>query len=234
MSIKRTSQRSEDAADSVRQRMTRPDREHQIVQGAIQFFADQGLAGNTRELAERLNITQPLIYKYFATKDDLIERVFQEVFFDRFDSGWSDLITDRTRPIIDRLQQFYREYSAATYTYEWIRLYMSAGLMGRDVNARYIGQVEQNILLPLCGEIRIYCGLPDQTVIPISRTELDHVWIFHGGFFYYAMRKHIYHAVTTEDFDALVERAATTMLEGVRSMTNRKDWQPSKPRRRAQ
>jgi AcrR family transcriptional regulator len=234
MSIKRTSQRADDAAVSVRQRMTRPDREHQIVQGAIQFFADQGLAGNTRELAERLNITQPLIYKYFATKDDLIERVFQEVFFDRFDPGWSDLITDRSRPIIDRLQQFYREYSAATYTYEWIRLYMSAGLMGRDVNTRYIGQVEQNILLPLCGEIRIYCGLPDQTVIPISRTELDHVWIFHGGFFYYAMRKHIYHAVTTEDFDALVERAATTMLEDVRRMTNRKDGQPSKPRRRAQ
>ncbi|WP_419760381.1 TetR/AcrR family transcriptional regulator [Acidisoma sp.] len=212
---------------TVRQRMTRSDREAQIVRGAIAFFADEGLGGNTRELAERLNITQPLIYKYFPTKNDLIERVFQEVFFDRFDPRWSDLITDGSRPIIDRLKQFYREYSQATYTYEWIRLYMSAALMGRDLNARYIGQVEQRILLPLCGEIRIYCGLPGHSVIPISRTELDHVWIFHGGFFYYAMRKHIYHVVTTEDFDVLVERAATTMLEGVRSMTSRMALQPT-------
>jgi AcrR family transcriptional regulator len=208
-----------------RARMTRGDREQQIVKGAIQFFAEQGFGGNTRELADRLQITQPLLYKHFPTKNDLIERVFKEVFFDRFDPRWSDLILDRSRSIVARLQEFYREYAAATYTYEWIRLYISAGLMGRDVNARYIGQVEQKILLPLCSEIRLYCGLPDPSVIPISRVELDHVWVFHGGFFYYAMRKHIYHVATTEDLDTLVERAATTMLEGIRSMTSAAEGQ---------
>jgi hypothetical protein len=143
------------------------------------------------------------------------------MFFDRFDRRWGDLITDRSRPITERLRAFYREYAHATCTFEWIRLYIFAGLSGWDLNARYIRHVEQEVLKPLCNELRLHCNLPDQSVIPISRVELDHVWVFHGGFFYYAMRRHIYHATITEDFDALVDRAVAVMLDGLRSVTAR-------------
>lgn len=204
-----------------RRRLAREARERQIIDGAIRFFAEHGLTGNTRELAERLEITQPLLYKYFPTKNDLIERVFQEIFFQRFDQGWTSLIGDRTRPLGDRLKQFYRHYAGATYTYEWIRLYLFAGLAGRDINARYIGHVERNVLEPICNEIRAFCGLPDRSVIPISRAELDHTWVFHGGLFYYAMRKHIYRAQITGDFETLIDRSVTAMLEGQLRVTER-------------
>ena len=55
-----------------RQRLSPPERERLIVDEAILFFAEVGLAGQTRELAQRLGVTQPLIYRYFPTKHDFI------------------------------------------------------------------------------------------------------------------------------------------------------------------
>ena len=54
------------------------------------------MGGQTRELAQRLGVTQPLIYRYFPTKQDLIDRVYEEVFVGRWRPEWTDLI--RTKP----------------------------------------------------------------------------------------------------------------------------------------
>ena len=43
--------------------------------------------------------------------------------------GWDQLIHDRSRSLEDRLLEFYQRYSRATYTYEWIRIYMFSALM---------------------------------------------------------------------------------------------------------
>ena len=63
-----------------RRRLSPTVREQQIVDEAIQFFAEVGFGGRTRELAKRIGITQPLLYRYFPTKEELIDRVFDEVF----------------------------------------------------------------------------------------------------------------------------------------------------------
>ena len=149
-------------------RLSRAERERQIIQAAIRFFAEVGFAGRTRELAERAGITQPLLYRYFATKRALIDRVFEEVFLKRMDPHWGQLIANRSRPLEERLVEFYAVYSRATYTYELIRIYMFSALMGNNFNRRYIGIVEDTILKPICNEIRHYCGLPGADVIPIS------------------------------------------------------------------
>ena len=62
-----------------KKRLTPSDREQEIIDEAVQFFAEFGFNGRTRDLAKRIVITQPLLYRYFPTKDDLIERVFKEV-----------------------------------------------------------------------------------------------------------------------------------------------------------
>ena len=111
-------------------RLTAGDREQQIVDEAIRFFAEVGFAGQTRELAQRLGITQPLLYRYFPTKQDLIERVFDEVYINRIDPTWYSLLGDRSKSLHDRLCEFYQNYSQATYRYEWIRIYMFSGLRG--------------------------------------------------------------------------------------------------------
>jgi AcrR family transcriptional regulator len=197
-------------------------RERRILDEAVKFFAEKGFSGKTRELASRLNITQPLLYRYFPTKQHLIEKVFDEVYLNRINPEWSTLLTDRSRPLQDRLCEFYRAYSEVTYRYEWIRIYMFSALMGEPLNRRYIKLVEKKLLTPICNELRDYCGLPDVKKNPVSQLELDHVWVMHGGLFYYAIRKHIYHGRVSKDFSAIVSRAVATMLEGTKSLTTDK------------
>jgi AcrR family transcriptional regulator len=199
-------------------RLAAADREQEILAGAIRYFAEVGFNGQTRQLAERLGITQPLLYRYFPTKRDLIERVFADVFLKRVDPTWGELIHDRLRPLEDRLLEFYERYSRATYTYEWIRIYMFSALMGNSINRRYIRIVEARILRPICAEFRHACGLADPDAVPISELELEHAWVMHGGLFYYAVRKYIYHSRVGGDFAAIVHRSVAVMIEGIRAI----------------
>jgi AcrR family transcriptional regulator len=198
--------------------MSAADREQQIIDAAVRFFAEVGFAGQTRELAQRLGITQPLLYRYFPTKQDLIERVFEEIYLKRIDANWRKLITDRSRPLHERLCDFYGRYAEATYRYEWIRIYMFSGLMGEEINRRYIQVVEEKILRPICIELRQHCGLPERGVTDL---DLEQVWVMHGGLFYYAVRKHIYHSRVAEDFAAVVSRAVDVVLEGLKIVTRK-------------
>jgi len=206
---------SQNTQPETRRRLSAVDREQQIVDEAVRFFAEVGFEGKTRELADRLGITQPLLYRYFPTKEELIERVFDEVYINRIDPSWFKLITDRSKPLHDRLCEFYQHYADATYRYEWIRIYMFSGLRGELLNRRYIKVVENKILKPICLEIRDHCGLPSEKVKPLSKLELEQVWVLHGGLFYYAVRKHIYHSKVSEDFSAVVSRTVATVLEGL-------------------
>lgn len=201
-------------ATGASKRLAAAAREQQILDEAVRFFAEVGFAGQTRELAQRIGITQPLLYRYFPTKRDLIERVFKEVFLKRVDPQWTALIADRGRPLEDRLVAFYEQYAQAIYNYEWIRIYMFAALMGEDLNRRYIKIVEEKILKPICLEIRHHCGGPSGDA-PVSEAELEHVWVMHSGLFYYAVRKYVYHSRVGTDFTAIVRRAVRGMLAGV-------------------
>ncbi len=116
------------------QRLDPSEREAIIAREAVSFFAEHGFEGQTRELARRLHITQPLLYRYFPSKEALIERVYQEVFVGRWNPSWEKIITDRSVPLKARLVHFYREYAEVILTYEWIRLFMFAGLKDLGLN----------------------------------------------------------------------------------------------------
>jgi hypothetical protein len=151
----------------------------------------------------------------------LVERVFKELFLKRLDPQWTELLTDRSRALDDRLLDFYTRYAAATYTYEWIRIYMFSALMGHDINRRYIRIVEDKILKPICLEIRHHCGIDRGDASPVSEAELEHVWVMHGGIFYYAVRKYVYHSRVGDDFTAIVRRAIAGMLAGAQALAAR-------------
>lgn len=73
-----------EAAAPIKRRMKREERDREIAQAAVAFFAEVGFDGDTRELARRLGVTQSLIFRYFPTKAALIERVYQEVYVGRW------------------------------------------------------------------------------------------------------------------------------------------------------
>ena len=172
-----------------KRRLTPSDREQEIIDEAVQFFAEVGFGGRTRDLAKRIGITQPLLYRYFPTKDDLIERVVKEVYLNWIQPNWASELRDRSTPLEERLVNYYTSYAKVVHGYEWVRIYMFSGLSGNSMNRRYIRIVEDEFLKPMCEEIRAHCDLPDSNEYPITPLELERIWVMHGGFFYYAIRK---------------------------------------------
>ena len=97
-------------------RLSPDDRRKEFVAKATEFFAEEGFGGGTRDLARRLGVTQPLLYRYFPSKDDLIKEVYRTVYLEPLDTGWDRLLTDRSRPLRDRLLEFYRGYPNVIFT----------------------------------------------------------------------------------------------------------------------
>jgi AcrR family transcriptional regulator len=196
-----------------RQRLSPADRERQIIEGAIAYFAETGFSGQTRELSKRLGITQPLLYRYFENKQALVDRVYETVFAGRWDPSWIALLRDREQPLRERLVEFYRRYSEATYRPEWIRIYMHAGLSSPTLNRKYIQLVRRELLPVIARELRQECGLAD-TSAPVCEEEIEFVWNLHGGMFYQALRRHVYRTRINVDFMTHVGYAVDTFLAG--------------------
>lgn len=201
-------------------RLPRIERERLIVEEAIRFFAEVGFEGQTRALAKRLGVTQPLLYRYFPDKESLIERVYEEVYLRRWNPSWEELLVDRSRPLSERLCLFYNAYARAIFSYEWVRIFMFGGLKGVNINARYLSIIREHVLIPVCRELRAAAGL-DDAVPPISEAELECAWGLHGGIFYIAIRRWVYGVPASQPVERTIENQVTTFLEGAPAAVRR-------------
>src|ERR1700749_2740297 len=194
-----------------KQRRLSPDeRRREFVAKATEFFAEEGFGGATRDLARRLGVTQPLLYRYFPSKDDLIKEVYRTVYLEPFDTGWEKLLADRSRPIRGRLQEFYNAYTNVIFNRKWLRIYLYSGLKGLDINRWYVGVVRDKILTRIIRECRHEAGMPLQN--KPTAAELEIAWVFHGGIFYYGVRKYIYESVVLEDKEQMISDALDVYL----------------------
>ena len=196
-------------------RLPREERERQIVHGAIQFFAEVGFGGDTRQLATRLGITHALLFRYFPSKDARIERFYADVYLGRWNPAWEMIIEDRSIPLRDRLVRFYKLYAKTILSYEWVRLFMFAGLKGADMNRRFFSFVTERLVLPICREIRAEYGLPDFTQIRPLETERELVWGLNSRVFYFGVRKYIYGLPMPANLDAFIEAEIRMFFDGV-------------------
>lgn len=172
-------------------RMLPDARRSDVLEQAIRYFADEGFDGGTRGLAKRIGITQPLLYRYFPSKDDLVNEVYRAVYLDRWQDGWSDALTDRSQPLEARLQRFYAAYTGVVFDRNWMRIFFFAGLKGLDINTRYLARVQSALLDPIHAETCATFG-GDPAHAPEGLRDL--VWNMHGAVFYHGVRLHIYGA----------------------------------------
>jgi len=209
------------AAPERRKRLPRVEREQMIVEEAIRFFAEVGFEGQTRELARRLNITQPLIFRYFPTKDDLIERVYQEVYLSRWNPWWEELLEDRSLPLVERLTTFYKAYTKAIFTYEWVRIFIYSGLKGVNINKRYLALIRDRVLARILTELRAEQGLPSPEEVPLTELEIELAWGLHGGIFYIAIRRWIYEYEAPVKVGEVIEAKAESFVTGAPAVIRR-------------
>jgi len=197
---------------SKQRRLSPDERRKEFVAKATEFFAEEGFGGGTRDLARRLGVTQPLLYRYFPSKDDLIKEVYRTVYLEPLDEGWDSLLADRSRPLRDRLLEFYRGYTKVIFRRKWLRIYLYSGLKGLDINRWYVGIVRDKILTRIIKECRHEAGLPAQS--KPTAPELEMAWVFHSGIFYYGVRKYIYESPVLEDKEQMIRDALDAFLAG--------------------
>lgn len=193
-------------------------RRRQILDAAIAYFSEAGFGVQTRELTRRIGVSQPLLYRYFPSKRDLIDAVFDEVFLSRVDDEWVMQLRDRSVPLRDRLMRFYVQYAKATYRADWIRIYMYAALAGERLNRDYLALVRRRLLAPMCHEFRaeFLDARELERAGPISSRELELVWNLHGSMFYWAVRQNIFGVRAGLSFETRTADAIDLFLAGAR------------------
>jgi AcrR family transcriptional regulator len=175
-----------------KRRLVAEDRREDILLKSIKYFARHGFEGNTRDLAKEIGVTQSLLYRYFPSKADLIDAVFNEMYTWQRQFHWEAGLSDRSRPIAERMIAFFTAYAERTYTYEWIRLYTFAGLLDGALNRRHIRRVADPILRRICVEVAVESGHAERDPEEVTQNELDVLWILHAGLYYFAIRKFLY------------------------------------------
>lgn len=193
------------------------DRQEQIVDGAIELFAQKGFALTTRELARGLGVTQPLLYRYFPSKQLLIEQVYERVFLNRWNPRWEEWLADRKRPLRDRLIDYFCDYTRAILNSEWVRIFLYAGLQDPTLNQRYLKMLHEHIFSVLSKEIRHEKRVRGTPGAKQAILDNEALWGFHSSFFYMGVRKWVYELPVPDDLETVIAYQVDTFLHGALS-----------------
>lgn len=203
--------RKPDPSTKPRQRLSTEARERQILDGAIAFFSERGLEGQTRELAQQIGVTHPLLYHYFPSKRALIERVYQEVYLGRWRKEWEEWIDDRDTPLAQRLTRFYIDYAKVILAKEWVRILVFSGLSDGYIPAQYMELLRERLFPRIWRETRRELGL--STRAKETEAERELMWGLHGGIFYIGIRHWVYSLPLPSDMESVVsDRVLAFML----------------------
>lgn len=182
----------EPVRDSQPRRLRHDDRKNLIREGATRYFAEFGYDLSTPELARRIGIAQSLLYRYYASKQHLIEDVHRSISlrpedYDRFIAA----LQDRHFPLRDRLRDFYVAFANAHWGYERTRLIMWANLLQPELNEPYMRLLYDRIHPCIAGELIAEAGISEPGA-KLRDLALELVTVMHGTMFHTAgMRRWI-------------------------------------------
>jgi AcrR family transcriptional regulator len=197
----------------VRRRLPGAERRARIVQKAAEVFAEQGFAATTRELARQLGVTQALLYKFYATKHALIDAVYDNVFRDRWNPAWADLLTDASRPTGERIAAFYIAYHGRMDGIA-MKLFVRAGLAGMALPGARGARLTEQIFAPITAGLRALAGLPPLDQRPMMRGERELCMQLHGSIVFLAIRRHVYRMPMPPSVEDVIRMYVATFVEG--------------------
>lgn len=193
----------------IKLRLPPQERKAQFINKAIEFFSQEGFDSSTRQLAAKLNVTQPLLYRYFPSKDDLINQVYEAVYMGRWDDNWDKLLRDQSKSLEQRLNIFYQQYTAKVFEDKWLRIFLFSGLKGIEINKRYLKFVQENVI-QVIGDQYLKAYKPQQ--LRLTDREQEIIWVTHGSLIYYGIRKHVYGSGVYSDTFDIIESSIRGML----------------------
>ncbi len=196
-------------APAARKRMSVQDRERQIVDGAIEFFARHGFDAQLRDLAKSIGVTHTLLYHYFPDKQALIDRVYVEVFEGCWKPEWEKWLDSPELGCEDKFTRFYIDYAATVLTRDFVRILIFSGLTDQTITNRFFELLRERLFPRLIRETRRFRGLKSRAQPSVAEHEL--LMGLHGSIFYIGVRRWVYnqavHSQSTQAFDPEVIRS---------------------------
>jgi AcrR family transcriptional regulator len=194
-------------------RMPATQRRERILEKAFEFFAEYGLTAQTRGLAEACGVSQRLLYSQFPNKEAMLAAVYDANIAGPFKAIWFVHLRDRSKPLEQRLLEFYGEYFHTILTRRWLRLFLYSSLAEVRMASNYIGAIIRTLLDTVVEEAAAEAGLP----LPSDRALVQELgWALHGNVSHLAIRRHIYQDQTAIAVDEVIALHVTTFLAGVR------------------
>lgn len=193
--------------------MLASEREELILVQATRYFAEFGLSAGTIELARRIGITQPLLYKYFPTKEALLIKIYERLFPQNWGPALETLLEDEALPVRARLTQFYQQFSETVLTYDHVRLFLFSGLTNSALNARYYSILSERIFTRIALALRT--EVPGGKVDgPITDTEMELVQSLHAAIYHLSFRRWLHGLSVEAELNELIARKVDFYLEG--------------------
>jgi len=196
-----------------RRRMLASEREELILVEATRYFAEFGLSAGTIELARRIGMTQPLLYKYFPTKEALLVRIYERLFPQNWGPELAEILDDDSLPLRERLTKFYQKFTATVLTYEHVRLFLFSGLTNNSLNARYYAILSEQFFTRIVRALRAEF-LAKKTRRATTSDEMELVQTLHAAIYHVAFRRWVHGLSEDTDWNALIALKIDFFLDG--------------------
>jgi AcrR family transcriptional regulator len=188
-------------------------RRAQILSQAAEFFAAYGLTAQTRALAEVCGISQRLLYRFFPNKAALIAEVYKAEIEGPFKAIWFVELSDRSRPVEERLADFYSQYYDQVLTERWLRLFLYASLANVGMAPAYISAIITHMLEVIVTESAYELRLE----VPRDKALCHELgWALHGAISHLAIRRWIYRNANHPRTVIVVPMYVRVFLSGLR------------------
>jgi AcrR family transcriptional regulator len=171
------------------------------------------LSVSTRDICKPLGVTQALLYRYFTSREALIDAALERVFAHLWVTDWHAHLEAAQGDLTARLIAFYTPY-VTTATSTFMRLFMWCALSNYPVPQRFFVPLTNKILRAVVSAMRAEASLPGLSGKPMTQGERELAMTLHTSIVFISIRRHIYHMSLPEDLGSLVAMQVRAFVPG--------------------
>jgi AcrR family transcriptional regulator len=197
-------------------RMPAEARKAVILREAADFFARHGFTASTRDLADQIGVRQALLYKYYPSKEALIEAIFDALIKERDVGGYGRLSEDRSISLEERIVAYY-DFLLRSFGGSASNLTLRAAIDDLPAMTRLSNFASVSFINPLIEELRGVESLPSLAERSLMPGEMEIVLALHAIARFADMRRNASNQVSPTDAEASLRFLIATFLPAARA-----------------
>ncbi|WP_170976522.1 helix-turn-helix domain-containing protein [Rhizobium sp. FKL33] len=181
------------------------ERRHELLEAAIDIYSVKGMAITVQELADRVQVTQPLVHRYFPTKVDLLSAISDVIQNGHWETRWREILVDSATPFPQRLEAFYSYYLPTIYKSRWFRAFMFLSLNDPTFAQAYLTKFKNLLFREIVEGARQHYGFPSVRDRSPTEREYELIWSMHSTLVFAGIRLCIYEMPPATDMTVVMK-----------------------------